>query len=257
MLLCVILFWPSKIENSLIIMQMCLKFENLRKIDWKSYFWEIWVQYKCFWKAFHLILMHSIHKILCFEEFLHKIALFFNIFFPEFWSIELVSWPIEIVIKNLFWICLAQLVLDQLNVIFDRSNLFFDQSKIVQRVFKNISFSCVCHYSNFFKKFFLSLFDRSRLKANFFHFPSNFFKGFWLLRLVRPFCPSFFIYFHVSCIFFMHFGKISNLRKIGVFVDFNQFFQNWSLGFCYRMLLNYSLVFNFDQFVDLRKLEFF
>ena len=34
------------------------------------------VQNKCFWKAFHLILMHFIHKIQCFEEFLHKIALF-------------------------------------------------------------------------------------------------------------------------------------------------------------------------------------
>ena len=37
-----------------------------------------WVQNKCFWKSFHLILMHFIHKILCFEEFLHKISLFFK-----------------------------------------------------------------------------------------------------------------------------------------------------------------------------------
>ena len=58
--------------------KMCLKFENLRRIDWKSYFWENWVQNKCFWKPFHLILMHFIHKTLCFEEFLHKIALFFK-----------------------------------------------------------------------------------------------------------------------------------------------------------------------------------
>ena len=66
--------------------KMCLKLENLRRIDWKSYFGENWVQNKCFWKAFHLILMHFIHKILCFEEFLHKIALFFkNLFFTEFW----------------------------------------------------------------------------------------------------------------------------------------------------------------------------
>ena len=33
---------------------------------------------------------------------------------------------------------------------------------------KNISFSRVCHYSSFFKKFFLSLFNWSRFKANFF-----------------------------------------------------------------------------------------
>ena len=71
------------------------------QIDSKLCFWKIWVEYKCFWKTFHLILMHSIHKILCFEEFLHKIALFFkNFVFPDFQSIESVSRPIEIAIKN-------------------------------------------------------------------------------------------------------------------------------------------------------------
>ena len=87
-------------------------------------------------------------------------------------------------------------------------------------------------------------------------FPSNFFKGFWLLRSVRPFCPSFFFYFHVSCIFFILFGKISNLRKIGVFIDFNLFFQNWSLGFCYEILLNWSLWFNLINLLNWGKLNF-
>ena len=96
-----------------------------------------------------------------------------------------------------------------------------------------------------------------KIQSNFFcHFPSNFFKGFWLLKPVRPFCPSFFIYFHVSCIFFLHFGKISNLRKIGVFVDFNLFFQNWSLGFYYGMLLNCSLVFNLINLLNWENLNF-
>ena len=45
--------------------------------------------------------MHFIHKILCFEVFLHKIALFFkNLFFPDFRSIEPVSRLIEIAIKD-------------------------------------------------------------------------------------------------------------------------------------------------------------
>ena len=64
-----------------------------------------------FLKAFHLILMHVIHKIQCFEEFLHYFALFFKkLFFPEFR-------PIKIMIKN---VCEslsvsigARLVLDQ------------------------------------------------------------------------------------------------------------------------------------------------
>ena len=113
MLLCVILLWPSKSKNSLILMQICLEFEILGKIVWKSYFWEIWVQYKCFWKTFHLILMHFIHKILCFEVFLHKIALFFkNLFFLDFWSIEPVSRLIEIAIKSLVWLCVFQSMLN-------------------------------------------------------------------------------------------------------------------------------------------------
>ena len=57
---------------------MCLKFEIWGQIDWKSCFWKIWVEFKCFWKNFNLILMHFIHEILCFEEFLHKIAPFFK-----------------------------------------------------------------------------------------------------------------------------------------------------------------------------------
>ena len=45
--------------------------------------------------------MHFIHKILCFEEFLHKISLFLKkLVFPEFRSIKPVSQPIEIAIKS-------------------------------------------------------------------------------------------------------------------------------------------------------------
>ena len=67
-----------------------------------------------FLKRIHLILMHSIHKILCFEEFLHKIALFFKyLFFPDFRSIKSVSRLIEIAIKFLVWICLVLLLLDR------------------------------------------------------------------------------------------------------------------------------------------------
>ena len=69
-------------------------------IGWKTCFWEIWVEFKCFWKTFNLILMHFIHEILCYEEFLHKIALIFkNLIVPDFWSIKPVSRPIEIAIK--------------------------------------------------------------------------------------------------------------------------------------------------------------
>ena len=70
MILCVILLYPSKIKSSLILMQNMFNV-FFGKFDWKTCFWEVWVEFKCFWKTFHLILMHFIHKTMCFEEFLH------------------------------------------------------------------------------------------------------------------------------------------------------------------------------------------
>ena len=153
---------------------MCLKFENLRKIDWKSYFWEIWVQYKCFWKAFHLILMHSIHKILCFEEFLdlYKISLFFkNLIFPNFQSIELVVRQIEIAIKNLVWIYTFRLVLDLCWINRRHFRSIESNFRSIENRMQSSLKPWVFTWSftiQTFSKLFLSLFYRSRLKAHFF-----------------------------------------------------------------------------------------
>ena len=150
---------------------MCFKFENLREIDWKSYFWEIWVRYKFF--EMYFISYSCILFIKCYalRSFYIKLLCFSKICFLQNFDsrpIEPVSRLIENTIKNLSWVCLAQLVLDQSNIIFDRLNLFFDQSKIVQRVFKIISFSHVLSLFKLSQKFFLSLFDQSRLKAHYF-----------------------------------------------------------------------------------------
>ena len=97
---------------------MCLKFEKFRKTDWKSYFWEIWVQYNCFFFFFfkHFISYLCILfikyyalgsiciKLLCLSK---------NWFFPDFWLIEPVARLIEITIKKLVWIYLFQSVLDR------------------------------------------------------------------------------------------------------------------------------------------------
>ena len=112
------------------------------------------------------------------------------------------------------------------------------------------------HYSNFFKSSFsLSLIHQDS-KQDFCRFPSKIFKGFCLLTPVRHFFPSFFIYFLISCIFSCFLGRISNLWKIEVFGFFNQFFQNWSLAFCYGMLLNWSLWFNLINLLNWKILIF-
>ena len=156
--------------------------------------------------------------------------------------------------------------------IFDRSNLFLDWLKLrLNFWFESAWFDClsiavgliecnfrsiksnfrpiknrsksflktlVFHVSNFSKVLSLSLHSVKVQRKIFCRFPSNFFKGFWLLRPVRPFCPSFFIYFHVSCIYFHSFWENFKPKENLVFIDFNLFFQNWSLGICYEMLLN-------------------
>ena len=150
----------------------------------------------------------------------------------------------------------SRLLLDWSNVIFDRSNLIFDQSKIVQRVFKKHKFfTCLLLFKLFQNVLSLSL--RSvKVQRNFFcHFPWNFFKGFWLLRPVRPFYPSFCIYFHVSCIKSCNFRKISNQWIFGIFDDSSCFSSHWSIGFCCKMLYDYSCWFNLINLVICEKLK--
>ena len=163
----------------------------------------------CFGRAFHLILMHFVHKIQCFEEFLQYFALFFkNLFFHKilawlcvFRSIESVFRSIEIAFK-ISWLVLC--------VSIDRI-LFLINRKSYGEFLKHLILTC----SNTFSKCFqtLSLFIRS-VKAPikiFCRFPLFFLQGFSPLRPVRPFYPSFCIYFHVSCIKSCIYGEISNL----------------------------------------------
>ena len=82
--------------------------------------------------------------------------------------------------------------------IFDRSNLIFDQS--YREFFKTFVPHVFFTIQNFFKTpFFLSSIGQG-VKANFCRFTSKILQGFSLSRPVRPYCPSFFIYFQFSCI---------------------------------------------------------
>ena len=85
--------------------------------------------------------------------------------------------------------------------------------------------------------------------------PPNFLQGFSPLRSVRPFYPSFCIYFHVSCIKSCILGKISNQWIFEIFDDSSCFSQNWSMDFCYKMLYNCSWWFDLINLVICEKLK--
>ena len=117
MLLCVILVWTTKVEeflNSLIFMQNVFEVWEFKENWLKILFLGKLGSKQVFLKSISSHTHAFFHKILCFEEFLHKIALFFKkLIFPEFQSIKPVSRPIEIAIKNLVWFCLFRSMLDR------------------------------------------------------------------------------------------------------------------------------------------------
>ena len=125
--------------------------------------------------------------------------------------------------------------------IFDRSNLFFDRSKmrlkfwfelevlnrcwinrkwfsidrkLYREFFKTLSFHIICHFQTFSKTFFSLSSIGQGFQSIFCHFPPILLQGFCLHTLVRPLYPSFFIYFHSSCIFFMHLRVIFEPKKL-------------------------------------------
>ena len=111
----------------------------------------------------------------------------------------------------------ARLMLDQSNVIFNRSNLFFDLSKIVQRVFKNLSFSHVLHYFKTFQKLFGSLSSTNPPQPNFFRFLPIFSQRFLSLRIGKTILPFLFWF---NLIFHAFKGKFRTYRNLGFLVFF-------------------------------------
>ena len=89
---------------------MCLMFALWGQIDWKSWFWKIWVEFKCFWKTFHLILMHFFIKQCALRCFCIKMLCFSKIcFFQTFDQSKLR-------LKFLVWVCLTWLMFDRFSI---------------------------------------------------------------------------------------------------------------------------------------------
>ena len=107
----------------------------------------------------------------------------------------------------------------------------------IESFLKTLVFHVFKHFSKVSNTFSLSIRSVKTSNQVFFRFPSNLLQGFCHLRPVRPYCPSFFIYFQFSCIFVMHFGIFLNLREFGTFEVLSLFFQNWLMVFvvgCYK-----------------------
>ena len=184
---------------------------------------------------------------------------FKKLIFPEFWPIKSVFQLIEIVIK----ICYkslsisigARLVLDQSKHFQPIESNFRSVKNRIESFLKNEFLTCSYTFSKLFK-LFLSLFDLSKVPSKFFcRFPPKFSQDFPSTRPVRLFCPFFFIYFMFSCIKSCFLGKILNLLDFGIFVDSNHISWNWSMGFCYKLLYNWSWWFNLINLVNCKKLK--
>ena len=177
---------------------MCLKFEIWGQIDWKSFFWKIWIKFKGFLKTFYLILMHSIHKTSCFWGVSAlKCSVFQKINFFKFSIYRTCCLTDRNCDKKLGLnppsSIVARLILDQSNVIFDQLNLIFDRLKIIKRVFFKTSFFTCSSLFQTFQKAFLSLFlQLIQIQVKFLSFSFQIFLKFLSYCAGKTFIPFLF-----------------------------------------------------------------
>ena len=130
--------------------------------------------------------MHVIHKIQCFEEFLHYFALFFKkLFFPEFR-------PIKIMIKNF---CESLSVSIGARLVLDQSKHFRPIESVFQLIENRVENFLKTDFHVFKLTFskvfnFFSLYrTRSRLQSTFLSFSSILFARFFSPKAGKTFLP--------------------------------------------------------------------
>ena len=108
------------------------------------------------------------------------------------------------------------------------------------REFFKIWFSRVqTHFFKSFSTFSLSIRLGQGSNPVFYHSPPFFLQGFCFPRPVRPLYPSFYIYFHFSCIKSCIIWEISNLRNFGVcFLWIKPFLSQLINGFLLGDVIN-------------------
>ena len=220
-------------------------FELWRQIDWKSCFWKIWVEFKGFWKTFHLILMHFIHKTMYFEEFLYYHALFkkkkktnFSRFLIDRTCCSTDKKCDKNFGYNLLGSIGARLVLRSIKIDFRsvESNFLPIENRSVS--FLKQALTCSSLYSNFSKIFLLSLFNQSTSWQIFVVVFLIFLKVFVFKCWYALFTHSFSFYSHISCIL----GEIFGLINFWDFWFFGCFLSHLIHGFLSLDAINLILM---------------
>ena len=124
-----------------------------------------------------------------------------KLIFPDFWSIKPIARPIEIVIKNLVWICLACLLLNWCWI----NRMWF----LIDRIYFSTDRKLV---SEFLKRFFSHVFITLFMPFSKSIQSQQFFVVFLLKSLMflsscasTTFLPLLFHFIHIFHAFFMHF----------------------------------------------------
>ena len=197
---------------------------NFGKTRFKtSVFEKHFISYSCILFIKYYALRSFCIKLLCFSCFSKKLV------FPEFRSTEPVSRLIEIAIKSLVWLCVFQSMLNWfwINRRHFRSikPIFSINQKSYREFLKPLFPHVFFPIQTFFKTRSLSIRSVYGSKKFFCRLPPNFLQGFSPLRSVRPFYPSFCIYFHVSCIKSCILRKILNQWISGISDDSSVFLK--------------------------------
>ena len=93
-------------------------------------------------------------------------------------------------------------------------------------------------------------------KQIFLSFSLKFLQGFLTSKASKTFLPFLFHLFSCLMYFFSTFWENFEPKQNWGFCWFQSFLSKWSLGFCYGMLLNCSLVFNLINLLNWEKLNF-